>query len=220
MLPPVTSTYDTWLRAAFILTLPATLLLMLAVARGWTDRIDRRLFARLEYRWPPEGQGKPPKLATAARDLTALGGDMLRTLFIAVCASGLGADGRIGVAGLLIGLYVSARLFVFVFKRIVRRPRPDIGDAAITTYTSSFPSGHSFMTIVAYLSAAILIPIDMPPALIQTFVPLALLAGLAVGMTRISFRVHWPTDVAAGWLAGIAWTSGGILLANALSPIG
>lgn len=201
-----------WLRTVFAISLPLTLLLMLAVARGWSDPLDRMLLSRLGLHWPAESDRKPPKLMTAARDLTALGGDMLRALFVIACAVGLLADGRGGTAGALTGLYASARLFLYLFKRIVRRPRPDVGEAGVAIYTSSFPSGHTFMTIVAYLSAAILIPTDMPAAFTRIAIGFALIAGMAVGVTRMSFRVHWPSDVAAGWLGGIAWTSGALLL--------
>jgi len=61
-----------------------------------------------------------------------------------------------------------------------------------------------------------LIPIGMPAILVAVAMAFAMILSLAIGIVRIALGVHWPTDVVAGWCAGIAWASGSLLLANHL----
>ena len=197
---------------AFECTGLATVLVMIAVARGWLNAFDEKLLAAARHRQPMRADGKPKRLTTAARDLTALGGDTLRLLFLVCCMSGLTGAGRARAAFALLAIFALARLALFVLKAAVRRPRPDVTGHGIATYTSSFPSGHTFMTVVLFLAAALLIPRGAMDAIVSLGVTLALVISLAIGLTRMSFGIHWPSDVVAGWLAGIAWTSGCVLV--------
>ena len=183
-----------------------------AVATGVSTRADAWLLDRLRHVPPPRADGKPTRLVSAMRDLTALGGDTLRLLFVLACLFGLIADHRAGAGWALVAIFVSARITLFGLKRIVRRPRPDAAGHGVATYTSSFPSGHTFLSVVVYLSAALLIPDGAPPAVLVTGVTIALLLGVSVGLTRVALGIHWPSDVVAGWCAGIAWVSACILI--------
>ena len=206
---------DVWLWRLFAVTTPMAALVMLAVARGWTDGLDDRLFRRVRVPVRP-ADARPRRMATAARDLVALGGDMVRILFVAGCALGLLADDRATTAAAFVGIVAVARLSLFLIKRVVRRPRPDIDRQAVVTFTSSFPSGHTFMAVVTFLAAAILIPVGMPAPLLGVAIGFALVTALAIGIVRIALGVHWPTDILAGWIAAIAWTSGSLLLVDRL----
>ena len=45
---------------------------------------------------------------------------------------------------------------------------------------------------------------------------LAIGVALAVGVSRVAMRVHWPSDVLAGWAAGSAWALAAWLIANGM----
>jgi undecaprenyl-diphosphatase len=86
-------------------------------------------------------------------------------------------------------------------------------------YTASFPSGHSMMAAVTYLTLATLVARVLPTRALKIYVlTLAILVTLAVGISRVYLGVHWPTDVLAGWTAGAAWALAWWLFARWLAP--
>jgi undecaprenyl-diphosphatase len=198
-----------WLWPAFLLSAALALVTTVAVARGRGMEQDRRLFDALQLRAPPRPDGKPPRYVAAIRDLAALGGDTLRLLVLAACAAELLAVGRGRIAGGIIALFAVARLALALIKRLVRRPRPVAGTYAHTTYTSSFPSGHTLMSVVLYLSIALLVPAGGAASVVAIL--FALIACAAIGISRIALGLHWPSDVIVGWCAGVALVCGALL---------
>ncbi|MFE5301263.1 phosphatase PAP2 family protein [Streptomyces sp. NPDC056632] len=98
-------------------------------------------------------------------------------------------------------------------KRLVRRRRPDREAARVTVdrhvpmpTSASFPSGHT-ASAVAFATA---VGVVLPPAA----VPLGLLAS-AVGYSRVHTGVHYPGDVAAGAVLGLASGVAALTVANA-----
>ncbi|MFF9339406.1 MULTISPECIES: phosphatase PAP2 family protein [unclassified Streptomyces] len=99
-------------------------------------------------------------------------------------------------------------------KRLVRRPRPDREAARVVAgrhvpmpESASFPSGHT-ASAVAFATAA---GVALPPAA----VPLGLLAS-AVGYSRVHTGVHYPGDVAAGAVLGLASGAASLALGASL----
>jgi undecaprenyl-diphosphatase len=80
------------------------------------------------------------------------------------------------------------------------RPRP--GGALISAAGSSFPSGHAAYSTI-WVAAAIALAWCIPGVARRTLLIAAALAvSVAVGLTRIYLRVHYWSDVAAGWGLG------------------
>src|SRR5688572_15242079 len=174
--------------------------------RGFDEWAVRAL--RMPNPDAPDGPQVPigPKwVREVGRDMTALGGVAVLMLV------------TIGVAGYLLmirkyhamwlvlvatlgGLTVST-----VLKEFFDRPRPDV-DHFSYVYTSSFPSGHSMISAVVYLTLGSLLARLVEQRLVKVYVILvALLLTLLVGVSRVYMGVHYPTDVLAGWTAGLAW---------------
>ena len=55
---------------------------------------------------------------------------------------------------------------------------------------------------------------------ISYFLSLALVLSFLVGISRVYMGVHYPTDVLAGWAAGLAWALLCWLVANRLERQG
>ncbi|RYY98423.1 MAG: phosphatase PAP2 family protein [Chitinophagaceae bacterium] len=91
----------------------------------------------------------------------------------------------------------------------VRPPGPLIGKLE----NFSFPSGHATSAFIFYgLLAYLLWKMELPRAVRLTGVALLLLFSLLIGFSRVYLRVHYPSDVLAGFCIGFAW----LLLVTAL----
>lgn len=92
-----------------------------------------------------------------------------------------------------------------LIKNIVQRHRPDhpLVDG-ITNY--SFPSGHAFMS-VAFFGLLIMIAQKKISRknILLLFNCLVLMLLFIIGFSRVYLRVHFTTDVLAGWCLGSLW---------------
>lgn len=141
-----------------------------------------------------------------ARDFTALGGyGVLSTITILVTTF-LHLERRPARARFVVITVVVAYSMSMVLKGIVDRPRPEIVPWLSHVHSSSFPSGHSMMSAVVYLSLGLMLSDLTERRLVKTFVVVApLTISAIVGFSRVYMGVHYPTDVVAGWWLGISW---------------
>jgi undecaprenyl-diphosphatase len=96
---------------------------------------------------------------------------------------------------------------VVVLKSLFSRPRPSVVPHLATEISASFPSGHSMMASVVYLTLAVLLGQLVARRRERAyFFGLGLVVVGLVGVSRVYLGVHYPTDVAAGWAAGTAWS--------------
>lgn len=150
--------------------------------------------------------GGPDWLTFMARDITALGGTIV-LLLVTIAALGY----------LLLKRQLTAALFVFVsvaggtlistlLKHVFDRPRPDVVPHAVEVSSASFPSGHSMLAMVTYLTLGAVMAEVQPHRRMKIYLLLwAVCISLLVGVTRVHLGVHWPTDVLGGWCVGTAW---------------
>ena len=99
-------------------------------------------------------------------------------------------------------------LLVGAIKVVVQRPRPVFENPIIMEPNFSFPSGHSAGVLVTYGLLAYLVAkhYESRFPFLSTFTLVATfwLSGM-VGVSRVALGVHFPTDVASGWLLGASW---------------
>jgi undecaprenyl-diphosphatase len=164
---------------------------ILLALRSATDRAD------------PLGPGWLEELM---RDVTALGSTGLLT-FITLAVAGFLALERKTNAALFVLVAVGGGMLLSTgLKMGFDRPRPDLVSHGSIVYTASFPSGHSMLSAVAYLTLGALLARVQPRRLLKLYLlGLAILLTVAVGASRVYLGVHWPTDVLAGWAIGAAW---------------
>jgi undecaprenyl-diphosphatase len=70
-----------------------------------------------------------------------------------------------------------------------------------------FPSGHAFVpTAVLLTSAYVLARQDAADA--RVVYPVAVVLPAALAGAKLLAEKHWPSDVLAGWIAGVALSAG------------
>jgi undecaprenyl-diphosphatase len=176
------------------------------VLEGETHAVDEAIL--LSMRNPADHADPlgPGWVEEIGRDMTALGGLAVLTVIALVVVGHMLLRGQHRAS-----LYVAATvgggiLLSMLLKAGFDRPRPDLVPHESIVYTASFPSGHSMMSAVVYLTlGALLARMESRPALKIYVLCVAIVLTVGVGVSRVYLGVHWPTDVLAGWTAGATW---------------
>ncbi|MBO6901143.1 MAG: phosphatase PAP2 family protein [Rhizobiaceae bacterium] len=141
-------------------------------------------------------------------EITALGGYPVLTVLIASVAGYLVLSRKFGPAAYMLVSIGAGTALSQLLKLVYARPRPDLVNHLVDTFTASFPSGHATMATVVYLTLAALIVLFVGKLRIRIYVVVAaVVLALAVGTSRVYLGVHWPSDVLAGWALGVAWAA-------------
>jgi undecaprenyl-diphosphatase len=176
------------------------------VLEGETHAFDQGVLLALRSPADPSDPLGPGWLEEAMRDVTALGSTTVLA-FVTLAAAGFLALQRKGRAALFVVAAVGGGMLLTTGLKLgFDRPRPDLVPHATLVYSTSFPSGHSMMAAVTYLTLGALLARVQPRRRLKLYLlALAVILTLAVGFSRVYLGVHWPTDVLAGWAVGAAW---------------
>jgi undecaprenyl-diphosphatase len=178
------------------------------VMEGDTGALDRWLLLSLRTAGDPSDPLGPGWLEEMGRDFTALGGVGVLTLMTLISAGFLLLQGKPRAALLLLAAVGGGLLFSTLLKLGFDRPRPDLVPHGSRVYTASFPSGHSMLSAVAYLTLGGLLARVQPRRRLKGYLLFAaVLLTVLVGTSRVYLGVHWPTDVVGGWAAGAVWAA-------------
>ena len=141
-----------------------------------------------------------------ARDVTGLGSSVVLA-FATLAVAGFFLLQRKWHLAIYVAAAVTSGLVASSLLKVgFDRPRPDLVAHGQYVYTSSFPSGHSMLSAVAFLTLGALLAGAQTERSMRLYVlGLAVILALAVGVSRIYLGVHWPTDVLGGWAAGTGW---------------
>lgn len=146
-----------------------------------------------------------PWLTNLSLGLHTLGGPAVMAVVAAALplALWLGARHRQALFALL-GMG-SAVGIAFTMKLIFNRPRPELWPRLVSENGASFPSGHSAM---AAALGTVLVVLAWRTRWRWPVVALATAYVLLSGVARLVLGLHFPTDVLAGWLTGLACVLG------------
>ena len=94
-------------------------------------------------------------------------------------------------------------------KHTFQRPRPALWESLAPESTFSFPSGHAMGSMTL---AAVLVLLAWRTRWRWPVLAAAVAFVGLVGISRLYLGVHYPSDVLAGWAAGLAWVAGSYLV--------
>ncbi|MBW3539608.1 MAG: phosphatase PAP2 family protein [Planctomycetes bacterium] len=215
---------------------PVVLLSMLAIVVGiWgfvevadevmeqeTQSLDERILLALRNPDAPDVDPiGPPWVEEMSRDFTALGGMAVLLLMTCAVCGFLWLNGQRRMVASTAVAVVGGVLVCAALKSFFDRPRPPDEFHLAHVYTASFPSGHSMMSAVVYLTLGALVAASVRRTATKLYaMGVAVLLTLLVGFSRVYLGVHWPTDVLAGWSAGLVWALGCWLVVRVLQQRG
>lgn len=175
------------------------------VQEGETLSFDERIVRWMRRPEAPEMLKGPRWLHEVGRDVTALGSYTVLSLVTVAVGSFLFLQRRHRTAILVLTAAIGGGLLSSMLKSFFERGRPDL-PAIVYVTSASFPSGHAMLSAIVYLTLGSLVAGIVEARRLKIHCLLtAMLIALLVGASRVYLGVHYPTDVLAGWLAGLVW---------------
>lgn len=192
----------TYLSFAFFVALGAVAgFAMIAdeVLEGETQRFDEAVLTWIAGH-------RTDLLDRVALEITALGNTATLVVLVLTVSTFLWLTRhRLSVLLLFIALAGGGALNVLL-KDIFARPRPTVVEWGTHVSSPSFPSGHAMSAMIAYASVAYLggrlEPTWRMRVATWTFAAIII---VGIGASRMYLGVHYPSDVIAGFIAGLAW---------------
>lgn len=179
------------------------------VGQGDTRALDEWLLIHLRTPGNLADPIGPIWLEEMMRDFSALGSTGVLALMVLAVAGFLAMTRKSYAALMILASVIGGVVISQSVKWTFGRPRPDLVPHGTEVYSMSFPSGHSMMSAVVYLTlGALLARTQAQPAVKAYILAVAMVLTLIVGLSRVYLGVHWPTDVLAGWTLGAAWALG------------
>ncbi len=109
---------------------------------------------------------------------------------------------------------ILATLSNMILKRFIDRARPDI-EHLVSVETLSYPSGHAMSAMAFYGFLIYLVyRFKISRALKLLAIAFLIFLILSIGVSRIYLGVHFPSDIAGGFIAGFIWVVFCILAFN------
>ena len=173
---------------------------------GRTQAFDEHVLLAVRRSESPGVPIGPRWLELAAIEFTSLGSGAVLLTIIAVVAGYLALERRFGMMGLTLAASLGGMVLSSGLKGAFGRGRPTVVPRLAEVHSPSFPSGHSMISAVVFLTLGALLARNASRRRLRVyFLGVAVLITVLVGVSRVYLGVHYPSDVMAGWTAGALW---------------
>jgi undecaprenyl-diphosphatase len=147
-----------------------------------------------------------PLIAQTMLEVTALGTGAVVAMVVFVGAMFLWLNKHKHSAILLLVANFGGIILNNLLKLGFDRPRPQIFKWGTYAASSSFPSGHAMSSVIVYGTVAYLAArLQRRAASRILTLTFAALVIILICVSRLYLGVHYPSDVAAGLIIGLAW---------------
>lgn len=171
------------------------------VGEGETQGWDQRLLMAAHGL-----RAQHPGLTESLRDVTALGSTVVLVLVSGLAVAYLLLNRQRGRAALLALAAGGGTALLFGLKNFFSRVRPDAAFSDTVVSGWSFPSGHTSMSAIVFLTLGSLLAAMRVRQRERIFIlATAVLLTALVGVSRVLLGAHWASDVLGGWAFGAAW---------------
>ena len=176
------------------------------VSEGEADAFDKAVLRAFRTPGDLSDPLGPRRVEEAVRDITALGSVTVLSLISAVVAGFLLLTRRYQALLLLASALAGGSLLNWSLKNYFNRARPEFVTQLHHVDSYSFPSGHSLLAAVVYLTLGALVARLVAKRRQKIYIlGVAVLLTFLVGVSRVYLGVHYPSDVLAGWSVGLLW---------------
>jgi undecaprenyl-diphosphatase len=171
----------------------------------WVQKGGTQTYDVAVLRWISQWQS--PMLTNLAVELTYLGTGTVVLMVVGVSTLFLWHTEHKHSALLLLAAVGGNILLNGMLKLVFHRARPDVFVWQTTAVSSSFPSGHAMSATVCYGTVAYLVSrLQKHRASRIATLTGAVILILLICTTRLYLGVHYPSDVIAGIIVGLAWS--------------
>ena len=176
------------------------------LVEGENQSFDEAVLAWTHPHADPRDAIGPHWLETAMLDFTSLGGLAVLVLFALIAVGFLLMQKKPWSALMLAAALGGGLMLSEGMKGAFERSRPPEIHQLVETINASFPSGHTLMSTVFYLTLGVMLERVFARRRLKIYVmAVAILIALLVGVSRVYLAAHWASDVLAGWSLGAAW---------------
>lgn len=145
-----------------------------------------------------------PVLDKVMLSFTFLGEPVILLIVCLVIGTWLLIRGQRSQATILIIAAAGAVALNTWLKVLFGRARPMLWERVVDVGQYSFPSGHAMISMVIFGIIGYLLSSKFPLWRIG-IISLTILLVTGIGLSRLYLGVHWPTDIVAGYAAGLVW---------------
>jgi undecaprenyl-diphosphatase len=152
------------------------------------------------------GAHQNPTVERMMLEITALGTGTVVGMIVLVAGMFLWLNHHRHSAVLLIAATLGGLVLDNLLKIGFNRPRPQIFEWGTHAASSSFPSGHAMSSVIVYGTVTYLAARlqQRLASRMLTFVFAAIVIA-SISFSRVYLGVHYPSDILAGLLIGLAW---------------
>jgi undecaprenyl-diphosphatase len=194
---------------AFIILFISLIIFVITVI-GFTDGFSEMTASFLESRLGFTNKWSstygPEWFVNLTEDVSALGGMIVLFIFLVIITGYFSIRKKQKKLWKFLFIVIGGGIFMLLFKIIFAKEIPYEPVNLLLTTFSTYPSGHTMMGTIFYLSLAVHISRRQHSKKTRAYsIVTACVIIVLIGIARVLHGSHSPTEVLAGWSIGMIW---------------